>query len=128
MFLSLLQWQLVLEGYNNYLRLVHDKPFLHVLKISTWWQVVAGELELNHECNLVHWSPEDFESKLQVRLPFFLYYFLIRVFSDWELYLDNVGNSTDFLLARTFTSLDAGILLWEMRLNQFEIAKYAGFC
>lgn len=29
-------------------------------------QVVAGELELNHECNLMHWSPEDFESKLQV--------------------------------------------------------------
>ncbi|XP_020223447.1 NADP-specific glutamate dehydrogenase isoform X2 [Cajanus cajan] len=27
--------------------------------------VVAGELELNHECNLMHWSPEDFESKLQ---------------------------------------------------------------
>ncbi|KAM3699548.1 hypothetical protein ACJW31_05G033200 [Castanea mollissima] len=27
--------------------------------------VVAGELELNHECNLIHWSPEDFESKLQ---------------------------------------------------------------
>ncbi|KAJ0007630.1 hypothetical protein Pint_28893 [Pistacia integerrima] len=21
--------------------------------------VVAGELELNHECNLMHWSPED---------------------------------------------------------------------
>lgn len=28
-------------------------------------QVVAGELELK-ECNL-NWSPEDFESKLQVR-------------------------------------------------------------
>ncbi|XLR44483.1 hypothetical protein HN51_028610, partial [Arachis hypogaea] len=28
--------------------------------------VVAGELELNHECSLIHWSPEDFESKLQV--------------------------------------------------------------
>ncbi|KAF7848524.1 hypothetical protein BT93_L1877 [Corymbia citriodora subsp. variegata] len=27
--------------------------------------VVAGELELNHECNLLQWSPEDFESKLQ---------------------------------------------------------------
>ncbi|XP_034695328.1 NADP-specific glutamate dehydrogenase isoform X2 [Vitis riparia] len=27
--------------------------------------VAAGELELNHECNLMHWSPEDFESKLQ---------------------------------------------------------------
>ncbi|BAT98445.1 hypothetical protein VIGAN_09210100 [Vigna angularis var. angularis] len=27
--------------------------------------VVAGELELNHECSLMHWSPEDFESKLQ---------------------------------------------------------------
>ncbi|XP_024035877.1 uncharacterized protein LOC102621047 isoform X2 [Citrus sinensis] len=27
--------------------------------------VVAGELELNQECNMVHWSPEDFESKLQ---------------------------------------------------------------
>lgn len=27
--------------------------------------VVAGELELNHECNLLNWSPEDFESKLQ---------------------------------------------------------------
>jgi len=31
-------------------------------------QVVAGELELNHECSLMHWSPEDFESKLQVVL------------------------------------------------------------
>ncbi|KHN27845.1 hypothetical protein glysoja_032993 [Glycine soja] len=30
--------------------------------------VVAGELELNHECSLMHWSPEDFESKLQVVL------------------------------------------------------------
>lgn len=38
----------------------------------TWLQVVAGELELNHECNLIHWSPEDFESKLQVRLYIFL--------------------------------------------------------
>ncbi|KAF9614062.1 hypothetical protein IFM89_014862 [Coptis chinensis] len=28
--------------------------------------VVAGELELNRECNLVHWSPEDFEAKLQI--------------------------------------------------------------
>ncbi|XLR29942.1 hypothetical protein S83_057842, partial [Arachis hypogaea] len=28
--------------------------------------VVAGELELNHECSLMHWSPEDFESKLQI--------------------------------------------------------------
>ncbi|XLR14308.1 hypothetical protein S83_042246 [Arachis hypogaea] len=28
--------------------------------------VVAGELELNHECSLMHWLPEDFESKLQV--------------------------------------------------------------
>ncbi|KAL4327956.1 hypothetical protein AHAS_Ahas13G0151900 [Arachis hypogaea] len=27
--------------------------------------VVAGELELNHECSLMHWLPEDFESKLQ---------------------------------------------------------------
>ncbi|BBG98878.1 Amino acid dehydrogenase family protein, partial [Prunus dulcis] len=27
--------------------------------------VVAGEFELNHECNSVNWSPEDFESKLQ---------------------------------------------------------------
>ncbi|KAK4790833.1 hypothetical protein SAY86_031246 [Trapa natans] len=27
--------------------------------------VVAGELELNNECNLMNWSPEDFESKLQ---------------------------------------------------------------
>ncbi|XP_058743570.1 uncharacterized protein LOC131616294 isoform X2 [Vicia villosa] len=27
--------------------------------------VVAGELELNHECSLMNWSPEDFESKLQ---------------------------------------------------------------
>ncbi|XP_057976918.1 uncharacterized protein LOC131164027 isoform X2 [Malania oleifera] len=27
--------------------------------------VAAGELELNHECNLMHWSPDDFESKLQ---------------------------------------------------------------
>ncbi|KAI4330667.1 hypothetical protein MLD38_028931 [Melastoma candidum] len=26
---------------------------------------VAGELELNHEYNLLNWSPEDFESKLQ---------------------------------------------------------------
>jgi len=32
----------------------------------TCLQVVAGELELNHECSLMHWSPEDFESKLQV--------------------------------------------------------------
>ncbi|KAJ0008351.1 hypothetical protein Pint_28804 [Pistacia integerrima] len=31
-------------------------------------RVVAGELELNHECNLMHWSPEDFESKLQIML------------------------------------------------------------
>ncbi|XLU63955.1 hypothetical protein S245_023164 [Arachis hypogaea] len=28
-------------------------------------EVVAGELELNHECSLMHWSSEDFESKLQ---------------------------------------------------------------
>ncbi|XP_052118239.1 transcription factor bHLH96 [Arachis duranensis] len=28
-------------------------------------EVVAGELELNHECNLMHWLSEDFESKLQ---------------------------------------------------------------
>ncbi|XP_048492654.1 uncharacterized protein LOC125493384 [Beta vulgaris subsp. vulgaris] len=27
--------------------------------------VAAGELELNHEFNLMQWSPEDFESKLQ---------------------------------------------------------------
>ncbi|XP_043706518.1 NADP-specific glutamate dehydrogenase-like [Telopea speciosissima] len=27
--------------------------------------VAAGELELNHECNFMHWSPEDFETKLQ---------------------------------------------------------------
>ncbi|OMO66354.1 Glutamate/phenylalanine/leucine/valine dehydrogenase [Corchorus olitorius] len=27
--------------------------------------VVAGEIELNHECSVMHWSPEDFESKLQ---------------------------------------------------------------
>ncbi|GMH14236.1 hypothetical protein Nepgr_016077 [Nepenthes gracilis] len=27
--------------------------------------VAAGELELNHEYNLMQWSPEDFESKLQ---------------------------------------------------------------
>ncbi|XP_024178677.2 NADP-specific glutamate dehydrogenase [Rosa chinensis] len=27
--------------------------------------VVAGEFELNHECNSVNWSPQDFESKLQ---------------------------------------------------------------
>lgn len=31
-------------------------------------QVVAGELELNHECNSMNWSPEDFESKLQVSM------------------------------------------------------------
>ncbi|XP_031248247.1 uncharacterized protein LOC116106029 isoform X1 [Pistacia vera] len=31
------------------------------------FQVVAGELELNYECNLMHWSPEDFKSKLQRR-------------------------------------------------------------
>ncbi|XP_022721492.1 NADP-specific glutamate dehydrogenase-like isoform X2 [Durio zibethinus] len=30
--------------------------------------VVAGEIELNHECNVMHWSPEDFESKLQLIL------------------------------------------------------------
>ncbi|XP_057455265.1 uncharacterized protein LOC130746600 isoform X2 [Lotus japonicus] len=30
--------------------------------------VVAGELELNHDCSLMHWSPEDFESKLQVAM------------------------------------------------------------
>lgn len=29
-------------------------------------QVAVGELELNHEYNSMHWSPEDFESKLQV--------------------------------------------------------------
>ena len=33
-------------------------------------QVVAGELELNHECNSMNWSPEDFESKLQVTLMY----------------------------------------------------------
>ncbi|RYR67881.1 hypothetical protein Ahy_A03g014337 isoform A [Arachis hypogaea] len=27
--------------------------------------VVAGDLELNHECSLMHWWPENFESKLQ---------------------------------------------------------------
>ncbi|CAN1286457.1 NADP-specific glutamate dehydrogenase [Linum perenne] len=27
--------------------------------------VVAGELELSHECSSMNWSPEDFESKLQ---------------------------------------------------------------
>ncbi|RWW84642.1 hypothetical protein BHE74_00006745 [Ensete ventricosum] len=29
-----------------------------------WW-VAVGELELSHECNLMQWSPEDFEAKLQ---------------------------------------------------------------
>uniref|UniRef100_B9GH48 glutamate dehydrogenase (NADP(+)) n=1 Tax=Populus trichocarpa TaxID=3694 RepID=B9GH48_POPTR len=33
-------------------------------------KVVAGELELNHECNLLNWSPEDFESKLQLEWDF----------------------------------------------------------
>ncbi|RRT64534.1 hypothetical protein B296_00038761 [Ensete ventricosum] len=27
--------------------------------------VAVGELELSHECNLMQWSPEDFEAKLQ---------------------------------------------------------------
>ncbi|MCL7043935.1 hypothetical protein MKW94_015114 [Papaver nudicaule] len=27
--------------------------------------VAAGELELNQECNVIHWSPEEFEHKLQ---------------------------------------------------------------
>lgn len=31
-------------------------------------QVAAGELELTHECNSMNWSPEDFETKLQVKL------------------------------------------------------------
>lgn len=40
-------------------------PFSWLDKISNYQsQVVAGELELK-ECNL-NWSPEDFESKLQV--------------------------------------------------------------
>nr|DAD29825.1 TPA_asm: hypothetical protein HUJ06_031293 [Nelumbo nucifera] len=37
-------------------------------RVDIWWKelykVAAGELELNHECNLMHWSPEDFETKL----------------------------------------------------------------
>lgn len=44
------------------------KWFILLLLIITWQQVVAGELELNHECNSMNWSPEDFESKLQVTL------------------------------------------------------------
>ena len=41
--------------------------------LSIWLQVAAGELELNHECNLMHWSPEDFESKLQVKLSIYIF-------------------------------------------------------
>jgi len=49
-------------------------------------QVVAGELELNHECNLLNWSPEDFESKLQVRL------FCFYIFSCcFEYFLAGMG-------------------------------------
>jgi hypothetical protein len=50
-------------------------------------QVVAGELELNHECNLLNWSPEDFESKLQVRL------FCFYIFSCFEYFLAGMGFS-----------------------------------
>ena len=39
---------------------------LSLIFCSPCLQVVAGELELNHECSLIHWSPEDFECKLQV--------------------------------------------------------------
>ena len=39
-------------------------------------QVAAGELELNHECNLMHWSPEDFESKLQVKPYIYIYIYI----------------------------------------------------
>lgn len=47
-------------------------------------QVAAGELELNHECNLMHWSPEDFESKLQVK-PY-IYICIIFVLIGHELF------------------------------------------
>ncbi|XP_059640504.1 uncharacterized protein LOC132282748 isoform X1 [Cornus florida] len=33
--------------------------------VITLLPVAAGELEPNHECNPMQWSPEDFESKLQ---------------------------------------------------------------
>lgn len=49
---------------------------IHKSYSSTWLQVVAGELELNHECNLVHWSPEDFESKLQVSFTYLYPWFM----------------------------------------------------
>ena len=49
-------------------------------------QVAAGELELNHECNLMHWSPEDFESKLQVKPYIYIYICIIFVLIGHELF------------------------------------------
>lgn len=67
--------------------IVEGEPFVFFSLLLTWmsfctfvltndvpsfWfllQVIAGELELK-ECNL-NWSPEDFESKLQVRASFY---------------------------------------------------------
>lgn len=52
--------------YDSRLYLLSLSYVLRYIILYPWLQVVAGELELNHECNSMNWSPEDFESKLQV--------------------------------------------------------------
>ncbi|XP_077216988.1 uncharacterized protein LOC143851436 isoform X1 [Tasmannia lanceolata] len=41
------------------------KVLIAPAKAASAGGVAVGELELNHEYNLMHWSPEDFENKLQ---------------------------------------------------------------
>lgn len=48
--------------YSLYMHACED------LKNQQKLQVAVGELELNHEYNMMHWSPDDFESKLQVSI------------------------------------------------------------
>lgn len=41
------------------------KVLIAPAKVASAGGVAVGELELNHEYNSMHWSPEEFESKLQ---------------------------------------------------------------
>ncbi|KAI9401937.1 hypothetical protein POPTR_001G193600v4 [Populus trichocarpa] len=50
-------------GYQNE---IDQSDAINLVNSGCRILVVAGELELNHECNLLNWSPEDFESKLQI--------------------------------------------------------------
>ncbi|QHN91430.1 Histone-lysine N-methyltransferase [Arachis hypogaea] len=53
-----------LENMTNY-TMMKASVLIALAMAAGTGGVVAGELELNHECSLMHWSPEDFESKLQ---------------------------------------------------------------